>query len=117
MTSSPRAVLHHVPSPALAVRRTAAALKPGGVLLSIEPDMLSATVAEPESMRAFWNGWLKWSVTEGIDYLLGRKMPAIFAEQRLQQIGAEGHTAYFQGASLWASFWTQTIQELAPGII
>jgi 2-polyprenyl-3-methyl-5-hydroxy-6-metoxy-1,4-benzoquinol methylase len=36
------AVLHHIASPERAVERMLAALKPGGVFLSIEPDMLPA---------------------------------------------------------------------------
>ncbi len=39
-----RAVLHHIQSPEKAIQRMLAALKPGGVFLSIEPDMLPATV-------------------------------------------------------------------------
>jgi hypothetical protein len=35
------------------------ALKPGGLVLSIEPDMLPCTVTVPDSMHAFWQGWLK----------------------------------------------------------
>jgi hypothetical protein len=35
------------------------ALKPRGVVLSIEPDMLPCTVTVPDSMHAFWQGWLK----------------------------------------------------------
>ena len=38
------------------------ALKPGGALLSMEPDMLPCTVAEPHSMHTFWEGWLRWWV-------------------------------------------------------
>jgi len=56
-----RAMLHHIADPQLALRRMLAALKPGGVLLSIEPDMLPCTVAEPEPVRTFWQGWLQWS--------------------------------------------------------
>src|SRR5215469_5300962 len=70
-----RAVLHHLPSARQVLERMIAALKPSGVLLSIEPDFLPATVAEPESMRRFWQGWLQWSVEVNIDYFIGRKIP------------------------------------------
>ncbi|MGC2109648.1 MAG: class I SAM-dependent methyltransferase [Candidatus Korobacteraceae bacterium] len=46
-----RAVLHHLPAARQAVEHMIAAVEPGGVLLSIEPDMLPSTVAEPELMR------------------------------------------------------------------
>jgi 2-polyprenyl-3-methyl-5-hydroxy-6-metoxy-1,4-benzoquinol methylase len=48
-----RAVLHHITSPEKAVQRMLAALKPSGVFLSIEPDMLPATAAEPEVATRF----------------------------------------------------------------
>jgi SAM-dependent methyltransferase len=112
-----RALLHHLHSPSLAIERMAAALKPGGVLISIEPEFLPVSVAQPEALRAFWQGWLKWSVAAGIDYSLGRKMPGILTVNGLLEVGAEGHTAYFQGGSPWANYWTQTLRELGAEIV
>ncbi len=112
-----RALLHHLPSPELAVQRMIASLKPGGVLLSIEPDFLPATATEPEAMRDFWMGWLAWSRSAGIDYFIGRKMPAMLARLGLQDVGAEGHTAIYRGASQWASYWVDTIRELQPKLL
>lgn len=88
------------------------ALKPGGVLLSIEPDMLPCTVAEPESMRSFWQQWLAWSAQSGIDYFIGRKIPAWFDSLRLTDLTSEGHTAQFNGGSNWAIYWMETMQVL-----
>ena len=109
-----RAVLHHIPSPERAVRRMLGALKPGGVFLSIEPDMLPATVAEPRMMRDFWQGWLQWSASVGIDYFIGRKMAAHLFSLSLQVVGAEGHTFGFNGGSPWATYWVETMKELQP---
>jgi SAM-dependent methyltransferase len=112
-----RALLHHLPSAKEAVQRMIAALKPGGVLLSIEPDFLPATVTEPEVMRSFWEGWLQWSRSVGIDYFIGRKMPAMLTQLGLQNVGAEGDTAIYTGGSNWAWFWLDTLQELRPKLI
>lgn len=112
-----RALLHHVASPRDALARMIAALKPGGVLLSIEPDMLPCTVAEPDSMRAFWEGWLKWAAQSGIDYFIGRRIPAWFDSLGLKDVAGEGHTAHFNGGSDWARYWTETMQELAPALL
>jgi SAM-dependent methyltransferase len=109
-----RALLHHLASSRRALERMAGALKPGGVLLSIEPDMLPSTVAEPESMRVFWQGWLQWSREAGIDYFIGRKIPAWLDSLGLQNIAGEGHTAHFNGGSDWATYWIESIQELKP---
>src|ERR1700751_3662376 len=57
-----RALLHHLAPARRALERMMSALKPGGVLLSIEPDMLPCTVTEPDSIRTFWQRWLEWSV-------------------------------------------------------
>ena len=112
-----RALLHHVPSARNCLQRMLTALKPGGVLLSIEPDMLPCTVAEPASMRAFWQGWLNWSVEAGIDYFLGREIPAWLDSLGVEDIASEGHTAIFNGRSDWANYWMATIRELQPSLL
>jgi hypothetical protein len=94
-----------------------AALKPGGALLSIEPDMLPCTVAEPDSMRMFWEGWLKWSIEAGIDYFIGRKIAAELDSLGLENVAGEGQTARFNGGSDWALYWTETMRELAPSLL
>lgn len=112
-----RALLHHLASARKALERMLTALKPGGVLLSIEPDMLPCTVTEPDSMRAFWQQWLKWSVEVGIDYSIGRKIPAWLDSLGLENVTGEGYTAQFNGGSDWATYWTETMQELAPSLL
>ena len=112
-----RALLHHLPLARNALERMVAAVKPGGAFLSIEPDMLPATVAEPEPMRLFWQAWLRWSENSGIDYFIGRKMPAWLDSVGLQSVGGEGHTAHFNGGSDWATYWTSTLSELAPSLM
>ncbi|HUJ94144.1 MAG TPA: class I SAM-dependent methyltransferase [Terriglobales bacterium] len=108
-----RALLHHVTPAHKALERMVAALKPGGTLLSIEPDMLPCTVTEPDSMRTFWQGWLKWSVDAGIDYFIGRKIAAWLDSFGLRNISGEGHTPLFNGGSEWATYWIETMRELA----
>ena len=112
-----RAMLHHLPAARQAVERMIAALKPGGVLLSLEPDLLPVTVAEPQAMRAFWRGWLRWSEQAGIDYFIGRKIAGWVDALGLERIGAEGDTALFNGGSPWAVYWLETFKELRPRIV
>jgi SAM-dependent methyltransferase len=112
-----RALLHHLTPAGKALERMVTALKPGGVLLSIEPDMLPSTVTEPDSMRIFWQRWVKWSVEAGIDYSIGRKIPAWLDSLGLEDVAGEGHTALFNGGSGWATYWTLTIRELAPSLL
>lgn len=112
-----RAVLHHVKSPKKALQHMSAFLKPGGVLLSIEPDFLPATAASPEALRAFWQAWLQWSESAGVDYFVGRKMPGLLSAAGLNNVGAEGTTALYRGKSPWAEYWLETIKELQPRLI
>ena len=111
-----RALLHHLPGHQAAIERMIGAVKHGGVFLSIEPDMLPCTAVEPESMRAFWRGWMTWSERAGIDYCVGRKIPAWLDALGLTDVAGEGRTALFNGGSDWATYWTSTIRELAPSI-
>jgi len=112
-----RALLHHLMPAGNALERMVKALKPGGALLSVEPDMLPCTATEPDSMRAFWQGWLKWSVETGIDYFIGRKIPAWLDSLGLENIAGEGHTAHFNGGSDWATYWIQSIRELGSSLL
>jgi len=112
-----RALLHHLPGAREALQRMVSALKPGGVLLSIEPDMLLATVAEPEALRTFWQGWVGWSVDAGIDYSVGRKIAGWLDSSGLQQVAAEGYTPVFSGGSPWAQYWIETMRELRSRLL
>jgi SAM-dependent methyltransferase len=112
-----RALLHHLNPAKSVLERMVAALKPGGVLLSIEPDMLPATVTEPQSIHSFWQGWLKWSVNNGIDYFIGRRIPEWLDSLGLVGVSGEGHTAHFNGRSTWATYWIETMRELAPSLL
>jgi SAM-dependent methyltransferase len=112
-----RALLHHLPGRKTALKRMIEAVKPGGVFLSIEPDMLPCTVAEPESMRAFWQAWLIWSEQSDIDYTVGRRIPAWLDSLGLEGVAAEGDTMHFNGGSDWATYWTSTMRELAPSLL
>ncbi len=112
-----RALLHHLTPAGKALERMVAALKPGGVILSIEPDMLPCTVTEPDSMRTFWQGWLKWSREAGIDYFVGRKIPVWLDSLGLKDVVGEGYTAQFNGGSDWATYWNETFRELASALV
>jgi len=112
-----RALLHHLTPARTALEQMAKALKPGGVLLSVEPDMLPCTVSAPDSMRTFWQEWLQWSSESGIDYFIGRKIPAWLDSLGLIDVKGEGHTAHFNGGSNWANYWIETMQVLAPALL
>jgi SAM-dependent methyltransferase len=107
-----RAVLHHVADAKAAIANLIASLRPGGAILLIEPDFLPVAIAEPPEVRAFWSGWLTWSRDRGIDYQIGRTLAPRLAALGIEKIGDTAETAIYNGTSLWADYWIQTIREL-----
>jgi SAM-dependent methyltransferase len=112
-----RAVLHHVADAEAAVVNLVASARPGGVVLLIEPDFLPVSVAEPPEVRAFWTGWLAWSREQGIDYFIGRRLPAMLSGLGLEDVGATAETAHYNGGSAWAMYWRQTVAELRTRLV
>lgn len=112
-----RAVLHHVTDVEAAVRNLVASMAPGAAIVLIEPDFLPVSVAEPPEVRAFWDGWLAWSVEQGIDYHVGRTLAPRLAAAGLEQVAGTAETAVYAGGSPWADYWTQTVTELRPQLV
>ena len=112
-----RAVLHHVADARAAIANLVASVRPGGAILLIEPDFLPVSVAEPPDVRAFWDGWLAWSRRAGIDYVIGRSLPAALAGLGMREIDATAETALYNGGSPWAEYWRQTVVELRGRLV
>lgn len=112
-----RAVLHHVADAPAAIANLVAGVRPGGAILLIEPDFLPVSVAEPEDARRFWEGWLAWSRGAGIDYHIGRRLPAALAGLGMERIEATAETALYDGGSPWADYWTRTVVELRGRLV
>jgi SAM-dependent methyltransferase len=94
-----RAVLHHVSNAEAAIDNLVASLRPGGIILLVEPDFLPVSVAEPMEIRTFWNGWLTWSRERSIDYHIGRTLAPRLAAHGLKEIGGAAETAVYNGGS------------------
>ena len=112
-----RAVLHHVADPETAIANLVASLRADGVLLLIEPDFLPVSVAEPPEIRAFWDGWLAWARERGVDYQIGRTLAPRLASRGLINISGTAETVIYNGGSLWAYYWIETITELRGDLI
>jgi hypothetical protein len=110
-------VLHHVADAEVAITNLVASLRTGGVVLLIEPDFLPVSIAEPQEVRAFWEGWLTWSRERGIDYHIGRTLAPRLAALGLTQISGTAETAIYNGGSRWANYWTLTISELRDDLM
>jgi SAM-dependent methyltransferase len=76
-----RALLHQVSEHAPAVlEQMAAAVKPGGWLLVQEPDFHLAPTTEPELWAATWRALIGWGRDQGVDWLIGRRLPAMVSD-------------------------------------
>jgi SAM-dependent methyltransferase len=112
-----RAVLHHIADAEAAIVNLVASLRPGGRILLIEPDFLPVSIAEPPDVRAFWDGWLAWSRERGIDYHIGRVLAPRLASLGVKQIGGAAETAIYNGGSLWADYFIQTMAVLRADLV
>lgn len=112
-----RAILHHVADAQTAIANMIASVKPDGVILLIEPDFLPASIAEPPEARTFWDGWLAWSRERGIDYFIGRTLASRLASLGLTKIRGTSETAIYNGGSLWADYWIDTVSELRSDLV
>jgi SAM-dependent methyltransferase len=112
-----RAVLHHVADAQTAVENLVASARRGGAILLIEPDFLPVSMSEPPAVRVFWDGWLAWSREHGIDYFIGRSLPAALTRLGVRDLTATAEIALYNGGSDWARYWVQTVVELRAGLI
>ena len=76
-----RALLHQIAEHAPGVlARMAAAVKPGGWLLVQEPDFHLAPTTEPDVWATTWKGVIEWGRANGVDWLIGRRLPGMVGE-------------------------------------
>jgi ubiquinone/menaquinone biosynthesis C-methylase UbiE len=73
-----RALLHQIARYAPAVlEKMAAVLRPGGWLFVCEPDFNLVRACEPQVWREAWDGIIKWGQTQGVEWFIGRRLPAM----------------------------------------
>ncbi len=95
-----RAMLHQIAEQAPAVlAKMSAAVKPGGWLFVCEPDFNLVRTAKPEPWAKAWDGILKWGLTEGVDWCIGRRLPAMVQSLGLGYPEASTHVPNIRGTS------------------
>lgn len=112
-----RALLHHLPGRTAVLARMAAAVRPGGFLVLEEPDFHPVLATDSVALRAFWEGWLAWAVSRDIDYFVGRRIAPAIVGLGMTAVRAYGETILYQGDSLVARYWEQTLQELRDPLL
>lgn len=75
-----RAMLHQIADFAPPVlTKMASAVKPGGWLFVEEPDFNLARTTEPDAWATVWTKLIEWGHTQGVDWFIGRRLPAMVA--------------------------------------
>ena len=101
-----RALLHQIADYAPAVlTQMAAALKPGGWLLIQEPDFHLAQTTEPDVWAKGWKALIEWGRANGIDWLIGRKLPSMVSTLGLEQPQAKTDVQNIRGRDRGALYF------------
>jgi SAM-dependent methyltransferase len=116
-----RAVLTHLAGRDVALRRMAAALKPGGKLLVEEVDVVSC-VPDPRFQGAtlYEEGWaaaVRVFSAGGADVHYGRRLYGDICAAGLVDVDAEGRVLVVRAGTPLARFWQLTVAQLRDQII
>jgi SAM-dependent methyltransferase len=113
-----RALLHQISDDAPAVlAKMAAALKPGGWLLVQEPDFHLAPTTEPAAWAATWNGLLEWGLRNGVDWFIGRRLPALVDGLGLEGTRAKTDVQNIRGRDRGARYFQLVFAEVRERVI
>ena len=103
-----RLVLIHVPERELVLRKLAAAVRPGGLLLVEEDDTYPIEACASGAYRAAWDAFLELTGNAGLDPHWARDLPERLHDLGFADVGAEVDVQLFRGDSPPARFWALT---------
>jgi len=113
-----RAMLHQIAEHALAaLAKMAAAVKPGGWLFVCEPDFNLVRTCEPEAWAQAWDAILQWGRTQGVDWLIGRKLPAMVKALGLGSPQAATEVPNIRGTSRDAVYFQMFFEMVRDRVI
>ena len=95
----------------------AAALKPGGWLLVQEPDFHLAPTTEPNVWAKTWKALIEWGHANGIDWLIGRKLPSMVGKLGLGQPQAKTDVQNIRGRDRGALYFRMFFAEVRDRVI
>ena len=113
-----RAMLHQISEHAPGViARMAAAVKPGGWLLIQEPDFHLAQTTEPDVWATAWQGVIEWGRANGVDWFIGRKLPAMVDDLGLGYPQAETDVQNIRGRDRGALYFQMFFAEVHDRVV
>ena len=113
-----RALLHQIAeySPQV-LARMAEAVRPGGWLLIQEPDFHLAPTTEPEVWAHTWEGLIEWGHANGVDWLIGRKLPSLVTALGLGHPQAKTDVQNIRGRDRGALYFQLFFAEVRERVI
>ncbi len=113
-----RAMLHQIAEYGPQVlARMADVVKPGGWLLVQEPDFHLAPTTEPEVWARTWRGLIEWGHANGVDWLIGRKLPSMVAALGLGHPQAKTDVQNIRGRDRGALYFQLFFAEVRDRVI
>jgi SAM-dependent methyltransferase len=113
-----RAMLHQIADFAPQVLAgMAQALKPGGWLLIQEPDFHLGPTTEPEVWARAWKGLIEWGQANGVDWLIGRRLPSMVAALGMGHPLAKTDVQNLRGRDRGALYFQLFIAEVRDRVI
>jgi len=113
-----RALLHQISEHAPAVlEQMAAAVKPGGWLLVQEPDFSLAPTTEPASWAATWRAVVEWGRDNGVDWLIGRRLPGMVSTLGLGRAQAQTEVQNIRGTDRGARYFQLFFAEVRERLV
>lgn len=107
-----RLVLLHLPQRDEILRRLAAAVRPGGLLMIEEDDVHPLSANPPGPYRDAWDAFMTFMRRAGLDGEWARGLPERLEALGLADVGAELDGQLFPGRSDTARFWSLTWLEV-----
>jgi SAM-dependent methyltransferase len=108
-----RWILHHLPTPEIAIGRMISALRPGGWLLLEEVDFFPVHASENADYRDFMTALVNTVVkASGRDCFWARSLPGMVAEHGLSNLSGEGNFSLLRGGSEVAEFFVLTAEQV-----
>jgi SAM-dependent methyltransferase len=103
-----RLLLIHLPERDAVLRRLAAAVRPGGILMVEEDDVHPVLTTAAGAYCDAWKAFLEMAHATGIDTEWARGLPARLDALGLVDVGAEIDSQLFRGGSTRAQLWNLT---------
>ena len=103
-----RLVLLHIPGRDEVLRRLAASLRPGGVMLLEEDDIFPVRAVAGGAYRAAWDAFQSIMDAGGTDPEWARDLPGRLGDLGLTGVDADVDAQLFRGGSDLARFWSLT---------